>query len=30
MFSDLHWVISLILGLVVATTLIVANKIKEH
>jgi hypothetical protein len=30
MFSDLHWVVSLFLGIVVASMLILANKIKEH
>ena len=28
--GDLHWVVSLFLGVVVSTTLIIANKIKEH
>lgn len=28
--GDLHWVVSLFLGVVVSTTLIMANKIKEH
>ncbi|MHB8421325.1 MAG: hypothetical protein ACYC9S_02515 [Leptospirales bacterium] len=28
--GDLHWVISLFLGVVVSSTLILANKIKEH
>ncbi|KGA94080.1 hypothetical protein LptCag_0706 [Leptospirillum ferriphilum] len=28
--GDLHWVISLILGTIVASMLMLANKIKEH